>query len=146
MSTPVPAAQPPPISDQQGFTSVTPKGSMELGTLDFLNEITPFVPVHIRNMLWGYVNRLTSVSKFTPRQADAELDRINAVAMLVKMSIPRRKMSAKLILDLDNFIDFCKKQVWRAVIPRNERELLATQVSEVVQSQPSQRRKLFGLF
>jgi len=100
-------------------------GSSDFSLATFLNEVSMFVPPSIARNLWGYVNRLTSVGKFDPRQASAEIDRLNSVAMLLKMSVPKRKVTSKFLLDLENFIDFGKKQVYRASVPRNERELLA---------------------
>lgn len=118
---PLSGADLPPMGPMGG----NPMGSADFSLVTFLNEIATFVPPTTLRLMWGYLNRLSAVGKFDPRQASAEIDRINSFAILVKMSVPKRKITSKFLLDLENFIDLAKKATYRSTIPRNERELLA---------------------
>lgn len=118
-------------------------GGLDYTMLKFINEIRDFTPEAVQSAFFGYVNRLIGLGKFTPRQASATLDRINAMIMLYKMSIPKRRVTPQLCLTLENILMLTKEQIWRATIPRNERELIATQVTENIggtRGGPPQRR------
>lgn len=86
--------------------------------------------------------------KFDPRMVEAQFHRSNAMAGMLSMAVPRRRITTKFVLTLENFSEYHKINVLRAALPQPERQIMASQFTSVEQTggRGRPRNKLFGIF
>lgn len=119
--------------------------------LEFINDITPFVPKETRVAWWGFMNNIVAMGKFTPREALAAILAAENMVDYTLMSIPPWKgTDPQFVLRCENFLMMFKTLVRKATTTNtamNERAHIATQGSVVENRTPTQapRKKILGL-
>jgi hypothetical protein len=99
-------------------------------TVRFINEIAGYVPAEFRDLAWGYLNKLVGMSKFEPTGARAAKKWAQAFSIEMKSAVPTRKVTARFITDIDNFLFFFRMNVDRATVPGREREMIVKSTRE----------------
>lgn len=120
-----------PQQQQVQRVGVPIAASIDSDTVEFINDITPFVPWDVREEFWGYANNQIGLAKFTPNQAKATILGAKNMISLAIMAMPRWKVDAVLLIRAENFMMLVKEQVWRAttISPDSERQLMSKQTT-----------------
>jgi len=111
------------VSEGPQRVLVPTQATIDASMLEYINEISGFVPADVREEWWGFANRQVRMSRYTPRQAEAVIMRAQNMVDFAMMSMPIWKVTPEMILKAENFIALVKELVWSAVSldPTNER-------------------------
>ena len=114
----------------------------------WINDTTAIVPPELQALAWAYMSPQIGLGKFDPRMVEAQFHRSNAMAGMLSMAVPRRRITTKFVLTLENFSEYHKINVLRAALPQPERQIMASQFTSVEQTggRGRPRNKLFGIF
>ena len=113
-------------------------------TAQFVNDLRGIIPATLQRSSWAYSSNLLGMSLLTPRLAEAIRYRFKAHVQLLKMRVPKRKITPDYSIWLDNLLLLGTIQTSRATRPQNESTILSTQTSEVITRPPTHQKKLLG--
>jgi len=115
--------------------------------IKFINSPDDFVPATVRRESWGWAMRLMGLGKFTPNQAMATRYRFRQYLVNLRLSYPSWSIDADFLREHDNLSNLVSIQTYRATVPRNERELIATEHHEYYTGPiQTERKKRWGIF
>ena len=139
-----------PLQGDLGLLGGMPTRGPPIGPTDpdmaqFINDIRGIVPPMLKDSSWAYSSNLLGMSLLTPRLAEAIRCRFKAHAQLLKMKVPKRRITPEYSIWLDNLLLLGTIQTSRATRPEPERKILSTQSSEILTRPATQRKKFLGL-
>lgn len=142
-------------TQDQLYPGLPPSGQIEVSqdfrVTEFVNDLPKEVPVSIRELAWGFINRGWSLTFLAANEARAVRHLIDQMCIDIKRSVPAWKIDDKFIVELKNFQMYCYRQVFSATMRPgagsaiNERMAILKQINENISNpgKDSRRKSIF---